>query len=336
MSKRTKWIIISVVISYLLIVILAVTVLKQKTPEQISNPDGDSINMAHYVNDKETIYYFENKGNTLKKWDLAKSQTETIVKLKDIGVDWVEYSPNNTMALVHWTNPEDGIENKTWLVDLVNKKIVSEIQDSINDVFWRMDSKKIAYHNIDFNSDVNSLVVSNPDGSGRQEVAQLDEDYYQFYWTDENKLIYFPLPTESIETDLFELNINNGQTNTLVMQKYLGNNFKISNSVILFEMSLKGSEDYKLYRYDINNNEFIFLDNNVLAKPIASLDQEKLFIGLELKDGNKSLVKFTNFSKKKIRVSLDELNVITDLFYDDKTIYFVDNGKLFKVNYNIQ
>jgi hypothetical protein len=297
-------------------------------PQKVNHPQNDQMQSINYDQSKGKLYYLEPKGNNLKSWDINKDQVETLIDFKSIAIDWVEYSPDNNYALAHHTNPENGVQTQTWLVDLTTKKITKELPENISVVSWRSDSQKIAYQFSDFEGTANDLVVSDPDGSNSQTITQLTEIYYQLYWVGSDKILYFPLTTELAPVNISEININDKQIKYLAQNVYIGNDNKINDQTILFQLSLAESNNFKLYKYTPNDNKFTLLDDFALARPAAIIDKDSFITPRIFKD-KYSLVKFTGAKKKALKANLDKMQDISGLFYFNQAVYIASDGSLY-------
>lgn len=332
MNNRNIKIIIIAGLSVLAIIIVLIILLPIKSAHTIVNPIGDEILMPQLTNNGQFLYYFENKSNFLKRWNINSNQVESIVQLNNPTIDWIKYSPDTNQALVHRTNPENALENQTWLIDLNAKKIIKELPSNISTIAWRADSQKIVYHHIDFNDETNDLVVSSPDGTNSQIITPLLENYYQFYWTSPDQIIYLPLATEEAPGNILTININDKQPKYLAQNVYIGNSSKLNDKSILFELTMSTEADYQLYLYQTLENKFTYFDSSAKANPIAIIDSNDAFVGTRLVKNKLSVVKFIDNQKNTVKIKLKDIQNLTNLFYSNNAIYFVANGSLYVFN----
>lgn len=335
---------IGIGILFLLVLAIALTIWRSNSNKIVllNNPDKEKVFLPKLLTDNQSIYYYSQDKNEIKKWNLKNNSTETWIKLPFKDTDNIIYAPDLTQALVQTINPSNAAEHHTYLINLTTKQVVKQLSDNLLAVDWSPDGKKIAYHYLDWNSEIDTdqIATSAPDGTQVETLAKIDFENIKIVWANDTSLIYYNVPFEAFLTKISLISITTKKEEVIGDQYYLGDIIRISPNKLLIDATTSDSAQTNLNLLDTTKktlidlkssssvskstyagkNSYIYAAYNKLESTVSS----DLFqvINLETK-------KITNLKiKSKDKIDANNLMLSSDV----KTLYFISNNNLYKKN----
>ena len=229
-----------------------------------------------------------------------------------------------------------------WLYDL-NKNTAKQLDSRIQNVAWSPDGKKIVYHFVDWDEDLDFIALANPDGSSWQKIKDIDSgEGIDLGFLTQEIIYYSPLLTEIGGTNIYKVNLTTKETTTLIDDNSAASSLVITpnrekiiyahyqeeeQKYILGTMNLD-SNDKQTLNVEIDINRTIVLPDNPFI--ITAIAQEKTpdydnFYKVNIETGERELLfKSTN----KEHYSAENLMISED----GKTLYFTSDDYLYKMN----
>ncbi|MEI6039929.1 MAG: hypothetical protein WCP93_01100 [Candidatus Berkelbacteria bacterium] len=345
MNKKFIYIIISIVLA-LFIGTIALILITTSPVITLGNPAKDSIFMPFIAPNSRTIFYY-NGVDTIKKWNLTNNQVEDWIKFPFTSIDNINYSPDGNQALIYWSNPQGNNNNeRTWLIDLKNKKIIKEIGQNIINNAWSPDSKSIVYQFFSQTNHQNELIKALADNTNQQVIANLDlslpiGEVIDILWPNNQTIVYFPLKEEKTPVDIKSINLNDLKQKTIISQ-VLPNiaNIITDQNKIIISLSNQDDDIVTLNIYDLNTNQTKAIDKNdlFLSKTSQIANTNIFYAGWRgAKQSTDSIIRFDTDGKiAVIKAKLpDKLEVSNLMSPDKKTLFFLNGNQLYKMTTNL-
>lgn len=327
-------------ILFLFILAIALTIWRSNINKitLLNNPDKENIFFPKLLADNQSIYYYSQGKNEIKKWNLGKKSTESCIKFSFKNTNDIIYAPNLSQALVKTQNPENAADHHTYLVNLTTKQVVKQLNDNILSVNWSPDSKKIAYHYLDWNGTTDQIAISNPDGSNETVLVPIDFENIDLVWADDTNLIYYNVPSESFQTEINLISIATKKEQIIGDKYYLGDIIRVNPSKLLIDATTSESADTSLNLLDTTKKTLVDLkSSSSVTKTIYSEKNNSVYATYSKygSDASSDLFQIINLETKKITKlkikSSDTINA-TNLMIsnDNKILYFISNNNLYR------
>lgn len=297
------------------------------------------------------FYYIDKKENYITTYNPQTKKEQKLLKLPD-SPHRIIWSPDNQQAIIKvvfdkekFTEEMNNSASKeivtngeiiNWLWDKKQNKL-TYISKYIRNIAWSPDSKKIVYQYYIWKKNQNNIMIANPDGTGWQEIINLDGEEYGVSWLDTEDILFYYLPTDpNSGSNLYKINIKNKEKSELISDF----------SVLDIKISPDGKKIlYEIYENSENTSLGLInqdgLDKKKLGlqtstgKTVWSLDSKIIFMALNV-ENNRSDTLYrieTNNDKKEIlNYESNEIIKTENLMVDNnKNIYFTSNDKLYKI-----
>lgn len=334
---------IGIGILFLLVLAITLTIWRSNSNKivPISNPDKENIFFPKLLADNQSIYYYSQEKNEIKKWNLKDNSTETWIKFSFKDTNDIIYAPNLSQALIKTENPANAAEHHTYLLNLEKKQVAKQLNDNILSVNWSPDSKKIAYHYLDWNSDdvdADQIAVSNPDGTQVETLAKIDFENINIVWTDNTSLIYYNVPSEAFQSKISLISTATKKEEVISDKYFLGDIVRINPNKLLIDATTSDSAETNLNLLDTTKKTLVDLkSSSSVAKSIYSEKNKSVYVVYNKSEPTVSsdLFQVINLETKKItklkikaKDTIDANNLMVSS--DNKTLYFVSNYNLYR------
>ena len=337
-NKKNIWLILGGILIVVLIII-AIVADKTSPATKTSSLTKDTINFPFLTKDSKTLFYYDTN-STIKKLDLTNNQVTSWIKFPFPSVNDISYSPDGSQAIVYWSNSQTNLqEQRTWLIDLKNKKIIKEIGQNIFANAWSPDSKKIAIQYWDAAAKLYEINISNPDGTNPQKITVFDGNQADILWPNAQTLVYFNVPQADVTVDVQLVNLTSLQTKTILSRKTLEDAKALINQNKILFSSYDSSKDLtSLELYDLQTSKTQRINNDSLNINKVAQVPGTTNLYITWRPANKttdSIAKITSTGqvqnlKTKLPDKIDATNLM--LTNDGKTLYFLNNNQLYKIN----
>lgn len=296
------------------------------------------------------FYYVDKKENYITTYNPQINKEQKLFKLPDSPYR-VVWSPDNQQAIIKVPFDKEkfteGMNNSALKENVVNGEITNWLWDKkqdkliyiskyIRNVAWSPDNKKIIYQYYVWKKNQNNITIANPDGTGWQEIINLDGEEFGVSWLDiENILLYY-LPTDpSSGSNLYKINIKNKEKRELIGDfSILDIKISPDGKKILYEI-YENSENNSLglINQDGSDKKRLSLQTS-MGKTTWSLESNNFLAALTTED-NKSdtlyRVEANGDKKEVLNYKFDEIIKIENLMVDNNNIYFTSKDFLYKL-----
>lgn len=336
MSKKLEYFLLALGIILLILLTIFLVFRKAKSAQLITNPADEVLSFPILAKDAQSIIYFSKKSNSLKNWDLKNNQVGEILALPFQNTDNIDYSSDLSLALIHWANPENAFDAHTWLLDLNQKKLLTELSINILTTAWSPDSKKIAYHYFDWDNNINNIAVSNPDGTNFQTIANIKNEDVSVLWYNNNEIIYYEVPSETAPVDIFSADVTSKSVKTIA-SGLLVSNLKIlqGQDKLLLDSAKDISSEYGLSTYNLASNSVSSLDTSSSASKSVQIGATNLIYAVKTSSNKRDTLEEidTNTNNSKpVSLTIDKTVDQGSLMYNstDGILYFTSSGNLYR------
>lgn len=293
---------------------------------------NDEVTLADFNQENQSIYYYSQTDSKIKKYDVAKKESQEIASVGLENVFAITYSPDYSKAVVQTFNPVNGIgENWLYSLDSGNK---FEVDSDIGEVAWSPDNEKIAFRYTEWDNNINQVMVAGANFSARRKITDIDSGFSAIGigWLNDQQIYYYPLASETAVVPIYKINIETlAKTNIGQGKNYLSVKFYQDKGVA----AILDDDQSKIGVID-TSGEIIITTDKISEISKTSLSDNLLLVAAPSDQGdslyridinNNRQQELFNSQKNSYQIS----NIMIDS--DGRMAYFINDKKIFGIEY---
>ncbi len=336
MNKKFIYLIIGIVIILFgLIVLIAITV--AKPVESLVNPDKDAISLSTLSSDSQYLFYYDQK-SSIKRWNLQTNQVEDWLQFPFSKIDNISYSPDKSLAIVYWSNPNDVTDIHTWLVDLTNKKIIKEISQNISNSAWSPDGEQLVTQYWNEKQNKFEIDLYQTDGTNLKKISDDDAGDINLLWPNSKTVIYFPMASEASQNDVNAINLQTLKQTTILQNKAVINAKNlIDQNTFIVDLMSDNLITEEVASYNLLNNKLSIIKSGTNLNKITPISTtNNFYVAIRPdKQTTDDIIKINSDTNKtenvrtKLPGKIDATNLAVSA--DNKYLYFISDKNFYRL-----